>query len=147
MVVYKPDCDSNDCELPNEKATPLILVIAVWLMRLHVGRAINRISYYSSNSCTWLGIGSLKNQENSFSTIDSCRFMHACMQVDQIHDNACMLAIASTYPWAKGVWWWWCILLFIAYSFSCNSFDCVIDKNSQFAIKRISHSKPTCAGH
>ena len=24
MVLYKPDCDFNDCELPNEKATPSI---------------------------------------------------------------------------------------------------------------------------
>ena len=27
MVLYKPDCDSNDCELLNEKATPSILAI------------------------------------------------------------------------------------------------------------------------
>ena len=33
-------------------------------------------------------------------------------------------------------------MLFIAYSFSCNSFDREVWKNSQFAIKTISHSKP-----
>ena len=37
MVLYKLDCDSNDCKLPNGKATPSILAIEVWLMRLHVG--------------------------------------------------------------------------------------------------------------
>ena len=45
MVLYKPDCDSNDCELPNKKATPSILAIEVWLVRLHVEWAINRIPY------------------------------------------------------------------------------------------------------
>ena len=29
MMLYKPDYDSNDCELPNEKATPSILGIEV----------------------------------------------------------------------------------------------------------------------
>ena len=33
-------------------------------------------------------------------------------------------------------------ILLIAYSFSCDSFDCELWKNSQFAIKRISQSKP-----
>ena len=59
MVLYKPDCDSNDCELPNGKATPSILAIEVWLVRLHVGWDINIIPYYSSDSCAWLGVGRL----------------------------------------------------------------------------------------
>ena len=29
MVLYKPDCDSNDCELPNGKITPSIVAIYV----------------------------------------------------------------------------------------------------------------------
>ena len=33
-------------------------------------------------------------------------------------------------------------ILLIEYSFSCDSFDCELWKNSQFAIKRISQSKP-----
>ena len=33
-------------------------------------------------------------------------------------------------------------ILLIACSFSCDSFDCELWKNSQFAIKRISQSKP-----
>ena len=41
MVLYKPDCNSNDYELPNGKATPSILAIEVWLVRLHVGWDIN----------------------------------------------------------------------------------------------------------
>ena len=48
MVLYKPDCDSNDCELPNWRATPSILAIEVWLVKLHVGWAITRIPYYST---------------------------------------------------------------------------------------------------
>ena len=56
-AIYKPDCDSNDCEWPNEKATPSILAIEVWLVRLHVGWAINRIPYRSSDRWTWLGVG------------------------------------------------------------------------------------------
>ena len=41
----------------NKKATPSILAIEVWLERLHVGWAINRIPYSSSDSCAWLGVG------------------------------------------------------------------------------------------
>ena len=59
MVLYKPDCDSNDCELPNGKATPSILATEAWFVRLCVGWAINRIPYYSSDSYTWLGVGRL----------------------------------------------------------------------------------------
>ena len=33
-------------------------------------------------------------------------------------------------------------ILLIEYYFSCDSFDCELWKNSQFAIKRISQSKP-----
>ena len=41
MVLYKPDCDFNDCKKPKEKATPSILAIEVWLVRLQVGSTIN----------------------------------------------------------------------------------------------------------
>ena len=64
MVLYKPDCDSNDCELPNEKATPSILAIEVWPVRLHVGWTINRIPYCSSDSCVWCGVGSWLEKES-----------------------------------------------------------------------------------
>ena len=47
MVLNKPDYDSNDCEFLNRKATPSILAIEAWLVRVHVGWTINRISYYS----------------------------------------------------------------------------------------------------
>ena len=83
MVKYKPDCDSNDCELPNEKATPSISSIEAWLLRLHVGWAITRIPYYLSDSCAWLDIElgrltvGLRIDESLFSTIDSY------IQVDQ----------------------------------------------------------------
>ena len=42
--------------MPNEKATPSILV-EVWLVRLHVGWAINRIPYCLSDGYAWLGVG------------------------------------------------------------------------------------------
>ena len=58
-AIYKPDYNSNDCKLPNEKATPSNLAIEVWLVRLHVGWAINRIPYNLSNTCVWLGVGRL----------------------------------------------------------------------------------------
>ena len=35
MVLYKPDCDSNDCNLPNEKATPSILATVLALIFKH----------------------------------------------------------------------------------------------------------------
>ena len=60
MMLYKPDCNSNDYELPNGKATPSVLAIEAWL----VGWAINRIL---SDSCAWLDVGRL----HLFSTIDS----------------------------------------------------------------------------
>ena len=43
MVLYKPDCNSNDCDLPNKKATPLNLAIEVWLVRLHSGIARGKL--------------------------------------------------------------------------------------------------------
>ena len=63
------------------------------------------------------------------------------MQVDQ----ACVILITGaclglqTSTRAKGLWSH--VTLLIVYSFSCDSFHCVLCKNSQFAIKRISHSK------
>ena len=36
----------------------------------------------------------------------------------------------------------WLHIIFVAYSFACNSFDYELWKNSQFAIKRILQSKP-----
>ena len=67
--------DSNDCELPNREATPSILAIEAWLVRLHVGWAINRIPYYSSDSCACLDVSrltvGLRIDEDFFSTIDS----------------------------------------------------------------------------
>ena len=55
MVLYKPDCDSNDCELPNEKATPSILAIQVWLVRLHVDELL--IEYHTAGASVlgWAG--------------------------------------------------------------------------------------------
>ena len=41
----------------------------------------------------------------------------------------------------KGVWSR--VTLFIAYIFSCDSFDCVLCKNSQFAIKKSRIQNPT----
>ena len=78
-------------------------------------------------------------EEDSFLTIDSCRYMHASRSSTHDIDNACMFGIASKHARKRGVV---TITLFIAYSFSCDSFDCVLCENSQFAIKRISHSKP-----
>ena len=43
----------------NGKATPSILAIEVWLVRLNVGWAINKIPYHFSDSCTWPDIGRL----------------------------------------------------------------------------------------
>ena len=56
---------------------------------------------------------------------------------------ACLGSQASMR--AKEVWS--CVTLFIAYSFSCSSFHCILCKNSQFVIKRISHSNPTYGNH
>ena len=53
MVLYKPDCDCNDYELPNGKATPSIIATEVWLVMLHVGWAIHRIPYYT-RAARWL---------------------------------------------------------------------------------------------
>ena len=112
--------------------------------RLHVGWAINRIPHYPSDSCAWLGIGrltvGLKNNniinENLFSTIDSY------MQVDKTHvrsRRAYVCDHASTHMHTR---LHKTCVIFIAYSISCNSVDCVSYKNSQFVIKRISHSIP-----
>ena len=62
MVLYKPDCNSNDCKLPSKKATFSILAIEV---RLHVGWAINRILLERQLHLAAVGVGrltvSLKN--------------------------------------------------------------------------------------
>ena len=42
-MLYKPDCDSNDCELPNEKATPSIFSYRDVAYEVACGWAINRI--------------------------------------------------------------------------------------------------------
>ena len=147
MVLYKPDYDSNDCEWPNEKATTSILAIEVWLVRLHVGWAINRIPYCSSDGCVWLGVGyivlavGLKNRRRLI--LDdrqlSCMYKHANRSSMHDIDNACTFGIASEHARKRGVVT--CNIIH-AYSFSCDSFDCVLCKDLQFAIKRILHSKP-----
>ena len=147
MVLYKPDCDSNDCEQPNEKATPSILAIEVWLVRLHAcgvaGLLIEYHTVHHVRATVALGLalamllaGWLAESKDLFvhqqlyaSRSSTCDINNTCM---------CLGQQASTR--AKGVWS--CVTLFIAYSFSCDSFDCVLCKNSQFAIKRILHSKP-----
>ena len=107
MMLYKPDCDSNDYELPNEKVTPSILAIEVWLVRLHVGWAINRMPYYSSDSCAWLGVGRLT--EESTTTHSRQLYMQlyiytaSRLNMREI-ENTCMFAIASMHVLAKGVW-------------------------------------------
>ena len=149
MVLYKPDCDSNDCKWPNKKATPSILAIEVWLMRLHVGWTINRIPYCSSDGCAWLGVGygvavGWKIKEDSFSTINSCTYKHVSRSSMRDIDNACMFGITSEHAHKRGVVTY---NIFHCVFFSCDSFDCVLCKNSQFAIKRISHSKPYSIVH
>ena len=72
--------------------------------------------------------------EDSFLTTDSCTYLHAS------RSDACMSAIARTCTWAKGMSSR--VILFIAYSFSCDSFHYILNKSLQFTIKRISHSKP-----
>ena len=107
MVLYKPDCTSNHYELPNEKATPSILAIEVWLVR-HVGWAINRIPYCSSDSRAWLGVGygvgrlaaGLKNQRRLIlddRQLHTCTCMHASRSNMSEIDNVCMFAIASEH--------------------------------------------------
>ena len=47
MVLYKPDCNSNDCELPSGQATPSILAkgMACGEHELHMGQAF-KIEYH-----------------------------------------------------------------------------------------------------
>ena len=137
MVLYKPDCDSNDCKLPNEKATPS----EVWLMRLHVGGLL--IEYHSTRATVALGwvLAGWQLEESKKTHSRRSTAVGTCMQVDRTHvrlrTRACLRSRACAR--VKGVWSH--VLLSIAYSFSCDSFDCVLYKNSQFAIKRILHSK------
>ena len=49
MMLYKSDCNSNDCKLPNKKTTPSILAIEcrdVAYEAPYVGWALIRIPYY-----------------------------------------------------------------------------------------------------
>ena len=103
MVLHKPDYNSNDYELPNKKATPSILAIEVWLMKLHVVWAFNRIPYYSNDNCASLSICrltvSLKNQRRLI--FDDRYLVGTCTQVQcrsNMHEikNACMFVIKST---------------------------------------------------
>ena len=58
MMQNKPDYDSNNCELPNKKATPSIYRGVAYEAACEVG--------YQYDSCTWLRIDkltvSLKNR-------------------------------------------------------------------------------------
>ena len=56
-----------------------------------------------------------------------------------IIDNACIFEIASEHVRKRGVVM--CNIIHCVFFF-LDSFDCVLCKNSQFAIKRISYSKP-----
>ena len=133
----------------NKKATPSILAVEVWLVRLHVGWAINRIPYCSSNGCAWLDVSRLAvGLKNRRLILDDRlqQYIHACMQVYQTFVRSILNTIYDVGDRSMHV----CLskrgvahgILFIAYSFSCDSFDCVLYKNLQFAIKQISHSKP-----
>ena len=55
MVLYKADCDCNDCELPNEKATASILGAEVWLMRLHACEGGLLIEFHTTQATVVLG--------------------------------------------------------------------------------------------
>ena len=61
-------------------------------MRLHVD--------CSSDGCAWLGVGYGVGswlEEDSFSKIDSCPYMHANRLSTRDIDNACMFGIASEH--------------------------------------------------
>ena len=78
-------------------------------MRLHVGWAINRIPYCSSNGCAWLGVGYSvgrwleEESKKSLSTIDSCTYMHASRLSTRDINNTCMFGIASKHACKRGV--------------------------------------------
>ena len=131
MALYKPDCDSNDCELPSGQATPSILARGVaceaargvgyfrFLPRLAWFPASSRsnaavTAWFTSlrtfgDSCAWLGVGrltaDLKYRRILISAIDVIVLMKT------------RVAHASKGAWSR-------VILFIAYSFPCDSFDC-----------------------
>ena len=101
----------NNC-VAKRKATPSILAIEVWLVRLHVGWAINRIPHCSSNSCAWLGVGygfgrlavGLKNRRRLI--LDDRQLyvhIHASRLSMRDIDEACMFGIASKYTYKRVV--------------------------------------------
>ena len=85
------------------------------------------------DSCTWLDVGrhtfDLKYQWILISTIDSWKWLYRTVQ---------MRTRVEHFSKREEVT---CNLIHSVF-FSCNSFDCEVWKNSQFAIKRISQSKP-----
>ena len=81
-ILYKPDCDSNDCKLPNEKAIPSILAIDVWLVKLHVVWAINYTTW-ATVALGWVLQGSQlawRIKEDSFLMIDSMQVDRTCVR-------------------------------------------------------------------
>ena len=77
MVLYRPDCDCNDCELPNEKVTPSILAIEVWIMWLHVDGLLILLEPVALGWMVgWLTIG-LKNRRRIILD-DRQLYAHAC---------------------------------------------------------------------
>ena len=115
-------------------------------MSLYVGWASNRIPHCSSDGCAWLDVGYdvcswLKESKKTHdhSTVDSYMYIHASRSSMRDIDNGCTFGIANEHTRKRVVVTY--VTLLIVYSFSCDSFHCVLCKNSQFAIKRISHSK------
>ena len=152
MALYKPDCQCNDCELPSGLATPSCSSTILWHERRVVLSLFTSLSWFPNSSpssaavtawytslrtfgdsCTWLGVGSLLLtwNDNEYSS----------------HRSTVERDFTVLYKWehllcvsAKGTRSH--VILFIVYSFSCNSLDCKVWRNLQFAMKRLSQSKP-----
>ena len=158
MVLYKPDCDSNDCELPSGQATPstssIARDVAYWgcmrgglLIEYNIcmsgkmaSQSVSAGSFMFESvgeSFAWLGVGRLTVDSKYWRRFISISTSRLPVYAGKVRDWDRERIWACA--WAEGAWS--CVILLIAYSFTCDSFDCELWKNSQFAIKRISQSK------
>ena len=112
------------------------------------------IEYHSAQAMVALGLAlamvlagwqlAYRIEEDSFLMIDSCTYMHASRSSTRDINNASMFGITSEHARKRGV-----IMCNIVQM--CILFPAILlCINSQFAIKRISHSKPDlryCTSH
>ena len=138
MVLYKPDCDSNDCNLPKRQATPSsssailrhdrrivlsLFTLLVWFPNYSGSNAAVTAWFTplrtSGDSCAWLGVGRF-----TFDLKDQCIYQRSTVEHDCIVQQN-----ENTYWVFKQRSVVTCYIIHCIYFF-LRSLDCEVWKNS-----------------